>query len=283
MNGRSANAPSGNTVSWCPRIRTPGRPPPDQCTCGPAGLSTIVAGRPVRSAISAARFSADRAQRLDLERRRLDLDQPLEIGNERCEVCHGATVPARPSAERLAAGLTSHSRRCGVDGVASRTHPPRSRRRTTARRRSSSWSRVELFPFAHAFRAGSRIRLTVDAPGGNRPVWEFDTIAGGEQVTIAHDATFPSQLVLPVVAGVDVPAGYPDCDASADNPAARTPARDSPLAARRVDRRLGLPAAGIGHNRQPATLGATSTRHRERGTTGCSPALRRRLPASSVG
>ena len=73
--------------------------------------------------------------------------------------------------------------------------------------------RVELFPFAHAYRAGSRIRLTVDAPGGNRPVWEFDTIAGGEQVTIAHGETFPSQLVLPVVAGVEVPAGYPDCDA----------------------------------------------------------------------
>ena len=51
--------------------------------------------------------------------------------------------------------------------------------------------RVELFPFAHAFRAGSRIRLTVDAPGGNRPVWEFDTIAGGEQVTIAHDDDVP--------------------------------------------------------------------------------------------
>jgi hypothetical protein len=71
--------------------------------------------------------------------------------------------------------------------------------------------RVEIFPFAHAFRAGSRIRLLVDAPGGNRPVWEFETIAGGEQVTIAHDATFPSALVLPVVDGVDVPAGLPDC------------------------------------------------------------------------
>ncbi|MGA1438778.1 MAG: CocE/NonD family hydrolase [Ilumatobacteraceae bacterium] len=71
--------------------------------------------------------------------------------------------------------------------------------------------RVEILPFAHAFRAGSRIRLTVDAPGGNRPVWEFETIANGEQVTIAHDAAFPSALVLPVVGGIDVPAGFPDC------------------------------------------------------------------------
>ena len=42
--------------------------------------------------------------------------------------------------------------------------------------------RVELFPFAQPFRAGSRIRITVDAPGGARPLWAFDTIADGEQV-----------------------------------------------------------------------------------------------------
>jgi predicted acyl esterase len=78
--------------------------------------------------------------------------------------------------------------------------------------------RVEIFPFAQAFRAGSRIRLSVDAPGGNRPVWEFDTIAGGEQVTIAHDAAFPSALVLPVVDGVDVPAEYPGCNSLRGQP-----------------------------------------------------------------
>jgi len=78
--------------------------------------------------------------------------------------------------------------------------------------------RVEIFPFAHAFRAGSRIRLTVDAPGGNRPVWEFATIAGGEQVTVAHDAAHPSSLVLPVVPGVDVPPEYPDCSSLRGQP-----------------------------------------------------------------
>lgn len=71
--------------------------------------------------------------------------------------------------------------------------------------------RVELFPFAHAFRTGSRIRLIVDAPGGQRPVWEFRTISGGEEITIAHGGEFPSQVVLPVVAGIDVPAGPPAC------------------------------------------------------------------------
>lgn len=83
--------------------------------------------------------------------------------------------------------------------------------------------RVEIFPFAHAFRAGSRIRLTVDAPGGNRPVWEFDTIANGEQVTIAHDEAFPSALVLPVVPGVGVPAAYPACDSLRGQPCRPAP------------------------------------------------------------
>jgi predicted acyl esterase len=73
--------------------------------------------------------------------------------------------------------------------------------------------RVELFPFAHAFRAGSRIRLTVDAPGGNRPVWEFDTISDGETVTIDRGS-----LVLPVVPGIDVPPAYPACGALRGQP-----------------------------------------------------------------
>lgn len=69
--------------------------------------------------------------------------------------------------------------------------------------------RVEIFPFAHAFRAGSRIRLTIDAPGNNRAVWQFRTISDGETVTIAYGADHPSRLVLPVVAGVEVPTPAP--------------------------------------------------------------------------
>lgn len=71
--------------------------------------------------------------------------------------------------------------------------------------------RVELFPFAYAFRTGSQIRITVDAPGNSRPVWAFDTISDGEKVTIAHDAQHPSKVVLQVVPGVVVPPGVPAC------------------------------------------------------------------------
>jgi predicted acyl esterase len=69
--------------------------------------------------------------------------------------------------------------------------------------------RVELFPFAQPFRAGSRLRLTIHAPGDNRAVWTFRTIDKGETVTIADDAEHPSKLVLPVVAGIDVPQAAP--------------------------------------------------------------------------
>jgi uncharacterized protein len=71
--------------------------------------------------------------------------------------------------------------------------------------------RVELFPFAHPFRAGSRLRLTIDAPGNSRAVWEFKTLDKGETVTIAHDAEHPSNLVLPIIPGIDVPKAPPAC------------------------------------------------------------------------
>ncbi|MFM2077819.1 MAG: hypothetical protein RJA49_1709, partial [Actinomycetota bacterium] len=43
----------------------------------------------------------------------------------------------------------------------------------------------------------------------SRAIWEFRTIDNGETVTIAHDAAHPSQLLLPVVDGMDVPKTAP--------------------------------------------------------------------------
>jgi uncharacterized protein len=82
--------------------------------------------------------------------------------------------------------------------------------------------RVEVFPFAHAFRAGSKLRLTVAAPGGNRVQWAFKTIAAGETVDIAHDADHVSQLVVSEVPGVEIPAGLAECGAVRNQPC-RTP------------------------------------------------------------
>jgi len=71
--------------------------------------------------------------------------------------------------------------------------------------------RIELFPFAYAFRADSQIRITVDAPGNSRPVWAFDSISDGETVTIAHGAEYPSRIVLAVIPGMAVDGEAPAC------------------------------------------------------------------------
>ncbi|TVQ30977.1 MAG: CocE/NonD family hydrolase [Wenzhouxiangella sp.] len=73
--------------------------------------------------------------------------------------------------------------------------------------------RVELFPFAHVFRAGSRIRITVDGPGGNRWRWGFAPAPGGgdAEVTIAHGPDYPSSVALPVVNASVMAGDYPVC------------------------------------------------------------------------
>ncbi len=76
-------------------------------------------------------------------------------------------------------------------------------------------ARVALFPFAHIFRAGSRVRITVEAPGGNRPFWAFgDLPASGTVVNdIAHSIGHRSAVVLPVIPNppAGIPAAYPPC------------------------------------------------------------------------
>jgi uncharacterized protein len=73
--------------------------------------------------------------------------------------------------------------------------------------------RVALFPVAHVFREGSRIRLSVEAPGGDRAIWSFETppTGGGVLNEISATAAGPSRLVLPVVGGVTPPPELPPC------------------------------------------------------------------------
>jgi putative CocE/NonD family hydrolase len=73
--------------------------------------------------------------------------------------------------------------------------------------------RVGLFAVAHVFRAGSRIRISIEAPGGDRTRWAFDTLVTGGTVEneIAYSRKQPSRLVLPVVSKVEAPPGLPPC------------------------------------------------------------------------
>ncbi len=64
--------------------------------------------------------------------------------------------------------------------------------------------RVPIYPVAHAFRAGSRIRVTVTAPGGDRAIWRFGSVDDGStRNTLLLGGRSGSRLVLPVVAGAD--------------------------------------------------------------------------------
>jgi uncharacterized protein len=72
---------------------------------------------------------------------------------------------------------------------------------------------VPLYFQGHVYRRGSRIRLTISAPGGDQPVWAFAETQPRRSatVTIAAGRSMPSRLILPVVPGVTVPTGLPPC------------------------------------------------------------------------
>jgi predicted acyl esterase len=72
---------------------------------------------------------------------------------------------------------------------------------------------IPLYYEGHAYRAGSRIRLTIAAPNGTQPIWAFDHARprGKAKVAIAYSKKMPSRLLLPVVPGVEVPTGLPPC------------------------------------------------------------------------
>jgi predicted acyl esterase len=72
---------------------------------------------------------------------------------------------------------------------------------------------VPLYYEGHAYRAGSRIRVTITAPNGDQPIWSFGQTSprGTAAVAIAFSSRMPSALILPVVPGVSVPTGLPPC------------------------------------------------------------------------
>jgi predicted acyl esterase len=87
-------------------------------------------------------------------------------------------------------------------------------------------ARVELLPVAHVFRAGSRLRISVETPGGNRPLWTFNTLKLPKDTLnwVGHSTGHPSRLVLGVVADPPVPTPLPPCPTSLRS----QPCRDSP-------------------------------------------------------
>jgi uncharacterized protein len=72
---------------------------------------------------------------------------------------------------------------------------------------------IPLYDEGHAYRRGSRIRLTISAPGGDQPIWAFARTSPSRpaKVWIGHSRAMRSRLILPIVPSVRVPTGLPPC------------------------------------------------------------------------
>jgi len=80
--------------------------------------------------------------------------------------------------------------------------------------------RIPIDPIAHAFRTGTRLRIVISAPGGDRPAWAFATppTHGSVTDTLSLGGAMPSSLALNVVTGVNPTAAMPACGALRGEP-----------------------------------------------------------------
>jgi putative CocE/NonD family hydrolase len=85
--------------------------------------------------------------------------------------------------------------------------------------------RLEIFPFAHAFRKGSRIRVWIEAPTGHTGFWAFRPDGGNAVNTVLRDRAHPSRLVLGRLPHEIAHAPLPACDSLRNQPC-----RPDPLA-----------------------------------------------------
>ncbi len=88
---------------------------------------------------------------------------------------------------------------------------------------TGTWTHVTipLYYQGHSYRAGSRIRVALSAPGGDQPVWAFGEVVPGRgtaEVSVARSAARPSQLILPVTPGVATGSPLPPCPALRGEP-----------------------------------------------------------------
>jgi putative CocE/NonD family hydrolase len=86
-----------------------------------------------------------------------------------------------------------------------------------------TFMRMEVFPFAQAFRAGSRIRIYIDAPTGHTGFFAFKPTTTPATNTVLHDRQHPSRLVLGVLPGQVAHSRLPACDTLRNQPCRRDP------------------------------------------------------------
>ncbi len=80
---------------------------------------------------------------------------------------------------------------------------------------------IPLYFQGHAYRAGSQIRVTISAPGGEQPIWSFAEArprGKAAEVDVVSSRKHPSRLVLPVVPGLSIDSDAPPCPGLRNEP-----------------------------------------------------------------
>ncbi|HEX8003137.1 MAG TPA: CocE/NonD family hydrolase [Mycobacteriales bacterium] len=78
--------------------------------------------------------------------------------------------------------------------------------------------RVEVFAAGHVFRAGSRLRLSVEAPASATGMRAFTLIPTPALNTVHTGGLTPSRLVVGTIPATGVVAAYPECDTLVNQP-----------------------------------------------------------------
>ena len=80
---------------------------------------------------------------------------------------------------------------------------------------------IPLYFQGHAYRAGSRIKVTIAAPNGTQPIWSTNQTqpsTGTATVQVEFSSKQPSSITLPVLPGLSVPTGLPACPSLRNEP-----------------------------------------------------------------
>jgi hypothetical protein len=78
--------------------------------------------------------------------------------------------------------------------------------------------KIPIDPIVHTFRTGTALRIVISAPGGDRPVWAFDTLDKGQLASVGLGGVTASALTVNVVQGVDATPMLPACGALRGEP-----------------------------------------------------------------
>ncbi|MGK2930980.1 MAG: CocE/NonD family hydrolase C-terminal non-catalytic domain-containing protein, partial [Acidimicrobiales bacterium] len=93
---------------------------------------------------------------------------------------------------------------------------------------SGEWTemRVAIPAFGHVFRQGSKVRITVNTPGGDQARWSYANLVVDPDTEnlIGTGGIAPSSVALPVLEGAHVPSPLPPCPSLRGQPCRDAPA-----------------------------------------------------------